>query len=201
VQTICTILLAILLAGCQIQTPSPAPTVPPTTNQAPTTTPQTTSSLEEQDGLPGLPPPSVDEKACFSLRDRHLEICTAYVVNASLAARLPYYKYGRSPIPSRAKVALDRLQSRYSGRAVNSVQSQASAWPADETDVSIPSIRVNKVSVSSDENLATLQTQERWEVKTPDGTVLFRETGANHEITMERLPGLVLHKWVVTGIR
>jgi hypothetical protein len=33
------------------------------------------------------------------------------------------------------------------------------------------------------------------------GRVLFAENNQPHTITMHRVPGVVLHKWVVTDIR
>src|SRR5438105_47447 len=39
---------------------------------------------------------SAPPQACLTLQPRHLEVCTAYVANATLAARYPYYQLGHS---------------------------------------------------------------------------------------------------------
>lgn len=49
-------------------------------------------------------------------------------------------------------------------------------------------------------NTARIATHESWRVSTATGRVLFAETAKRHVVTMRRVPGLVLHKWVVAGL-
>ncbi len=156
--------------------------------------------MEPADDLPESVLSAESGSACLGLSDRRLEVCTAYVFNSSLAARLPYYKYGRSPNSARSKAALDRLESRYSGSALAQIQAQVRGWPVGETNIDVPIVRVESLSVSTDGNQAVLTTRESWEVKRAGETLLFKEQGARHVIKLERVPGLVLHKWVVTEI-
>ena len=139
------------------------------------------------------------ERVCLNVPSRHLEVCTAYVANASLAARYPYYQLGHSTNHTLASAALDRLGSRYTGTAYRSLVQQTAGWPAS-VQVSIPEIHIDSVTVAADDNTAVLHTRETWRVATGE-RVLFAENNQPHTVTMHRVPGVVLHKWVVTDIR
>ena len=136
---------------------------------------------------------------CATLADRRLEVCTAYVANASLGARLPYYKLGRSENAARARLARYRLESRYVGAARIRIERQVSRWPAGARDVDLPRISIVSVSVAGDR--AMLVTRETWRVETPAGRVLFAEARGRHVTTMRKTAGLLLHKWVVIAFR
>lgn len=131
--------------------------------------------------------------------NRHYEVCTAYIANASLAARYPFYQFGSSGNTARRLAATNRLESRYTGQARAELESQVADWPPN-VSARIPNISIRMVTVSSDENSATLVTREGWRVTSSSGAVLFVETDQEHTVHMARVPGLVLHKWVVTDI-
>ncbi len=155
-------------------------------------------------GHPGASPsasrPPTAEKVCLNVPSRHLEVCTAYVANASFAARYPYYQLGRSTNHTVASAALDRLGSRYTDAAYRSLVQQTAGWPTD-VHVSLPDIHIDSVSVAADDSSAVLHTRETWRVVANGGRVLFAENNQPHTITMRHVPGVVLHKWVVTDIR
>ncbi len=135
---------------------------------------------------------------CAGLLDRRLEVCTAYIANATLAARLPYYKFARSDNAAQARLARYRLESRYVGRARAKIVGQVSRWPRGRPNVDLPRVKITSARVS--ENRATLVTKETWKVRASSGRVLFSEKQRRHTITMQRVEGLVLHKWVVAAI-
>jgi hypothetical protein len=137
---------------------------------------------------------------CLTFTARHLEVCTAYVSNSSLAARLPYYRYSNSTNRALVIDVSNRLASRYTGDAFMQIFNQTDGWPSS-VDVSVPRIFVTLVQVTPDQNFATLTTVESWSVRTEQGACLFCETRAPHTVTMQRVPGLILHKWVVTSLR
>jgi hypothetical protein len=143
---------------------------------------------------------SSSERTCLRFDNRQYEVCSAYVFNCSLAARLPYYKFGSSDNAARRSAALNRLESRYRSGALTYITRQVRNWPAT-VDVSVPHISIKTVTVSSDQNRAVLRTRESWNVTTKNGGNLFSETSQPHIIRMQRVPGLVLHKWVVTSIQ
>ena len=134
-------------------------------------------------------------RPCLGLGDRRLEVCTAYVVNATLGARVPYYKVARSGKPARVRLVTYRLESRYVGAALRKIKAQVRAWPKEEVDVDVPDVDI--VSIRVDGNRATLVTRESWEVETEGGRSLFAESDRRHVVQMRRVGGLVLHKWVV----
>ena len=79
------------------------------------------------------------------------------------------------------------------------------AMNAELVDTLIGTVRAadldDAVEVAADDSSAVLRTHETWRVATAGGQVLFAETDHPHTITMRRVPGVVLHKWVVTDIR
>ena len=151
-------------------------------------------------GSPSASRPNSTVHACRNVPSRHLEVCTAYIANASLAARYPYYKFGRSTNHTVASAALDRLGSRYTGVAYRSLVRQTAGWPAS-VHASLPDIHIDSVTVAADDSSAVLHTRETWHVAANGGQVLFAENNQSHTITMRRVPGVVLHKWVVADIR
>lgn len=144
--------------------------------------------------------PASTESPCLSLAARQLEVCTAYYANATIAARLPYYKFARDTNPARARLARYRLESRYVGAARRRLAQQVAAWPRGTPNVSRPDVDVLSIRVAADENSAVLRTRETWLVKTDGGRTLFAETNRTHTVELRRLEGLALHKWVVTKI-
>lgn len=134
---------------------------------------------------------------CLNLQARRLEVCTAYVVNATLGARVPYYKFARSTNPARARAARYRLESRFIGTARQKLERQVATWPRVQIDVDVPRLDVESVAVDRAETTAVVVTRETWLVKTEAGRTLFSESDRRHVIRMRRLEGLVLHKWVV----
>ncbi|HKP18062.1 MAG TPA: hypothetical protein VJT84_06250 [Gaiellaceae bacterium] len=136
---------------------------------------------------------------CSGLLDRRLETCTAYIANASLAARVPYYKLARSTNPAHARLARYRLESRYVGAARLAIERQTGRWPHGTAKVDVPRIAILSVRVTG--NTAVLATRETWHVTSGSGRVLFAQTRKRHTVTMKRVPGVALHKWVVAAIR
>ena len=136
---------------------------------------------------------------CAGLLDRRLEVCTAYISNSTLAARVPYYKFARSANPARARLARYRFESRYVGSARSKIEQQVAGWPRGDADVDLPRISVLAVNVAGDR--ATLVTRETWRVETSAGRALFVEARKRHTVEMRRVAGLALHKWVVFTIR
>lgn len=140
-------------------------------------------------------------KECLHVNQHVYEVCYAYVVNDSAGALWWYYKYAHSPNPARALAARNRLESRYTGQARRLVEGRVAAkWPKkSETEVALP--RITIVSVVSDlvNNQAILVTSETWRVTNKAGKIIYSET-MRHHIRVQRVQGLILHKWVVTLI-
>lgn len=137
--------------------------------------------------------------ACGRLEARRIEVCTAYVANATLASRVPFYTFARDTA-ARARAARFRLESRYTGRARARIEAQVRSWPAGRSDVDVPRVEIVSLSVSADGSSAALVTRETWRVETEAGRVLFAEQKRRHVVGLRRLEGIVLHKWVVTSI-
>jgi hypothetical protein len=188
------------LAGCA----GTQPTAPPSkaTTRPPTTRPQTPPSTLGPTGPSAKDATRTATHSCLQVTRHQYEVCVAYVANASYLARLPFYKFGRSPNADLAHTSRQRLESRYTGAARAQIERQTSTWPASgQVDVFLPSIHIDAVRVAADLSTATLTTHETWLVRTQGGATLFSERNAPHTITLARVPGVVLHKWVVTAIR
>lgn len=142
---------------------------------------------------------SISSHPCTERLDRRSEVCIAYTVNASVGSRLLFYKYGRSLNDARASAALHRLESRYSGQALAYVINQVADWPRGNVNVSAPTITILSVTVTKDQNYATLRTQEDWTVQRSGNDLLSDE--GTFEVHMQRVEGLFLHKWIVTAIQ
>jgi hypothetical protein len=151
-------------------------------------------------GNDSVPLPEITSHPCLSGSTRHFEVCFAYIVNCSYEARLPYYNFGNSDNSSRGNLAAHRLSSRYQSQGLALIRSQVAGWNTAEPDVSLPKISILSVNVSADENTAVVATKETWRVSDAGGHVLFEETNQPHTITMHRVKGIILHKWVVYQI-
>ncbi len=123
-----------------------------------------------------------------------VRVCTAYVANASLVARVSYYKFGRSSSNSSVR---SLLKSRYRGAAFAKLTSQTANWPR-RVKVSLPRIRITSVHLTDDG--ATLNTSESWLVRSRGGKTLFRENRQMHTITMSKVDASIGYKYVVTNI-
>jgi hypothetical protein len=191
--------LALAGAGCASAQQTTTGTGPPTATTEGTRTPPST--------VGGSGPSAVEAaraaaKVCLHADRHQYEVCAAYVANASYLARLPYYKFGHSADADLARTFRERLESRYTAAARSMIERQAAGWPGpSELDVFLPTIRIDSVQVAADLSAARLTTHETWLVRTESGHVLFEERDAAHVISLARVPGLVLHKWVVTAIR
>lgn len=139
--------------------------------------------------------------ACLHYHQHQYEICTAYIANSSLSALLPYYKYVHSPNSARRAAALNRLKSRYYGSARRLIVHRVAGWPRGENHVSLPDISIVTVYSEKDANRATMVTRESWRVTSGSGRVLRSEKKGMHMVSMRRVRGLVVHKWVVTAIQ
>jgi hypothetical protein len=153
----------------------------------------------------GAPPAAASTEACATLADRRLEICTAYVVNATLLARVPFYLASGVENQTLLRLARHRLESRYQGAARAAIEAQVAAWPAGDVDVQAPDVDIDAVTVGPRGRRAVLRTHETWLVKKRDpatgaATVVFQEVNRPHDVVMARVRGIVLHKWVVVGI-
>jgi hypothetical protein len=136
---------------------------------------------------------------CLHYAGHVYEVCTAFVFNCTTAAMLPYFKYAHSPNRARAIAAKYRLESRYIGQARRKLESMVSKWPSGEAHVRLTRLSITSARSSLATNSATLHVKWSWFVFFPNGQ--FRaETNHPHTISMRRVPGLILHKWVVAGI-
>ena len=189
----------LMLAGCA----SVQPTAPPAKRPPPTTR----SRVPPPSTLGPTGPSAKDATrtathSCLHISRHQYEVCVAYVANASYLARLPFYKFGHSGNADLAHTAKQDLESRYTGAARAKIERQTATWPSPgELDVYLPSIHIDSVAVAADLSTATLTTHETWLVRTERGTTLFSERDAPHTIALARVPGLLLHKWIVTRIR
>jgi hypothetical protein len=147
-------------------------------------------------GSGGTAPPH----ACLTVEPRHLEVCTAYVANATVAGRYPYYQLGHSSNRTLADAATSRLRSRYTDQAYQYLVRQTAGWPSS-VKVDLPNIRIDSVTVPADARSAVLRTHESWRVEDDAGRVLFVETNRAHVITLRRVPGVLVDKWVVAAIQ
>jgi len=163
------------------------------------------------------PPPVVNssaaaQSACSQSAQHEYEVCFAYLFNDTLAARVPLYQDSRSLAPgyynnvrescagyNLGQAATCRLLSRYYGAASAFLENQAKTWPA-QVEVSWPQISIDQVTSNLSTNTATISDHETWLVKTEAGQILFAETNQPHTITLSRVQGILLHKWVVTSI-
>jgi hypothetical protein len=137
--------------------------------------------------------------------DRRLEVCTAYVVNSTLLARVPFYISSGVENSALVRLARYRFESRYEGAARAAIEAQVAAWPVGDVDVATPKVSIDSVAVGTRGLRAMLRTRETWLVKKRDPatgalTTVFQEVGKPHELVMARVRGLLLHKWVVVSI-
>jgi hypothetical protein len=161
------------------------------------------TGCEDTAGRPGGGPSasgaSAPPHACLTVEARHLEVCTAYVANATVAARYPYYQLSHSTNRTLADAATSRLRSRYTDQAYQFLVRQTAGWPSD-VKVDLPSVRIDSVTVAADGHSAVLRTHESWRVEDDAGRVLFVETNRAHVITLRQVPGVVVDKWVVVAV-
>jgi hypothetical protein len=152
----------------------------------------------------GAPAPAAGSP-CAGVSDRRLEVCTAYVVNATLLARVPFYGASGVQNPALVRLARYRLESRYQGAARAAIEAQVAGWPAGDVDIERPRISIQSVTVGPRALRAVLRTRESWLVQKRDEatgatTTVFQEAAAPHDVVMARVRGLLLHKWVVVSI-
>ena len=153
----------------------------------------------------GAPAPAAASSPCASISDRRLEVCTAYVVNATYLARVPFYIASGLENPALVRLARYRLESRYEGAARAAIEAQVASWPPGDVDVERPRISIDSVTVGPRAKRAVLHTRETWLVQKRDEatgamTTVFQETDTPHDIVMARVRGLILHKWVVVSV-
>ncbi len=177
-----------------ITLPTAPVTVPPL--PVPTTLPSVEATDLPNDVVPDLS----QSPECAKLADQEARICYAYIVNASLGARLSFYKFGSSSNPTVAQEAKERLQKRYDKDARRLVEGQARSFPED-VNVDAPSVRIESVKADLARDTATLRTVESWLVKDKTGKVLFEEKDQPHTVTLSRTQSFVLRRWVVTQIK
>ena len=139
------------------------------------------------------------------MSDRRLEVCTAYVVNATLLARVPFYISSGIENSALVRLARYRLESRYEGAARATIEAQVGSWPAGDVDVETPKVSIESVTVGPRALRAMLRTRETWVVRKRDpatgaSTTVFQEADTPHDVVMARVRGLILHKWVVVSI-
>jgi hypothetical protein len=151
------------------------------------------------------PAPASAGGACASLSDRRLEVCTAYVVNATLLARVPFYLSSGVENTALLRLARFRFESRYEGSARAAIEAQVANWPVGDVDVATPKVSIDSVAVGTRGLRAVLRTRETWLVKKRDPatgalTTVFQEVVTPHNVVMARVRGLLLHKWVVASI-
>lgn len=140
-------------------------------------------------------------EVCAHYSGHVYEVCTAYIVNASLEVLVPYYKEVRSPSAATRQFVDYRLGQRYTGQAKTLIENRVKDWPAGSHEVAVPDIKILSVQSSLTTNTATLHTVETWKVTTQNGKVIYQESGTHHTVTMKRVPSYLLHKWVVSDLR
>src|SRR5437763_7608353 len=94
----------------------------------------------------GAPTPAYGENGCASLSDRRLEVCTAYIVNSTLLARLPFYVASGIENPAILRLARYRLESRYEGAARAAIEAQVASWPVGDVDLDTPDVDIESVA-------------------------------------------------------
>jgi hypothetical protein len=215
-------------APSQQRVPTPAVSSSAAQSTATTTpvlSPATTEAMPTPSSVSvaPAPPPSTAElplvnssasaqSVCAEVDQHQYEVCFAYLFNDTLLSRVPFYKSSRSQDPGFYEATREgcvghtlgsavtcRLWSRYYGSARTMLQQQTANWPK-HVDVAPPHVTIDAVESNLATNSATIQTHENWQV-TANENVLFAENNQPHTITLERVSGLVLHKWVVTSIR
>lgn len=137
---------------------------------------------------------------CLQYKGHTYEVCFAFAVNCTAGAMLPYFKYGRSANAAISRTARNRLESRYTDRARQKLETMVNSWPPGDKEVSLSQLRIISAKSSLVSNTATLVIRWSWGVFHANSE-FSGEINARHTITMHRVPGLVLHKWVVTSIR
>ncbi len=136
---------------------------------------------------------------CLKYQGHVYEVCYAYIVNSSLGALLPYYAYAHSGNLTAGKIVSNHLEKRYVGQARQVVVERVRGLPRGKFEIGLPFIKI--VSVSSDGNNAQLTTEETWQVHDQAGNVVYQENGLRHQVSMQRVPSYVLHKWVVSSLQ
>jgi hypothetical protein len=193
--------MALAVGGCAgaAQQPETTNTGPVTTVSRPSSTPSPTVG---EDGPSFADAARATARSCLHIVHHELEVCSAYVGNASYLARVPFYKLSRSSNADVARVFRQHLEARYQDEARSQIEQQTADWPPpSQLDVYLPTIQIDSITVAANLSTATLRTHETWLVKTESGQTLLTERNQQHTITMEHVPSTVLEKWVVTEIR
>lgn len=132
------------------------------------------------------------------------EVCTAYIANSSELARQGFYQFGNNNVTWLSDAAKHHFETRYWDQARQNIEQAVVSWPKTNdfggNDVS-SSITLTSLSSNLKTDRAVLQTQESWKVTAPDGTVQLNQPMQTVNVTMcrGRLPGHLLHEWVVVG--
>lgn len=170
-------------------TPSPSPPSPKAATTAPS-------------GLLGCKP--YFDTATY--RDHQYEVCTAYVSNSATIALQAFYKYGSHRFSYLSAPARHHFETRYYNEPRSSIERRVDSWPRITSlkgNKVEQDIRVNSVTSSLAADRGLVQTQEQWQVYSPDHTLLYHEPLHTQDITMcrGRLPGHPLHEWVVVSFQ
>lgn len=139
-------------------------------------------------------------RSCDAYTYRHYEACHAYVIDASLEARLPFEIFGRSSSAAWSGFVARQLQTRYRGQALRYLRHQSAAWPTVLAKAAVPTISVNSIRLNDAQDQATLTTHETWRVTSSLGPALLHEANKQHTIIMRRTSGAFHHTWIVTNI-
>lgn len=141
------------------------------------------------------------DNACLQFSNHGYEVCTAYILNASIADLLPYYTFIHSSNVGLSRFVAYRLGSRYTGQAYDAIANRTASWPAGTMTVGVPDIHILSVTANLATNVAQLTTEESWEVRSESGQIVYQEVAVHHTIIMNRTPSYLLHKWVVSAIQ
>lgn len=144
-------------------------------------------------------PPQVCNSDLTNGAKHGYEVFTAYLANSMAEALWPYYKLGRSKNDAWVAAATNRLESRYYDQARAVIEKRVAGWPRGIQKVPVPHVEVTCLNTYLSTDTALLTTTETWKVTTKSGKLLYAEKNQTHHITMHRVPGLILHKWVVTS--
>ena len=142
---------------------------------------------------------------CATITGHLYEACFAYIFNDASWSLQPYYKYVHSN--SAFAFLKNRLELKYRGQALQTIQQRTARWPSGTNTVEGPDITILKGWSSLTCNKAVLITRETWKVLTPTGRVLYQEYNQAHTVVLRRVPderfrvgSHVLHQWVVQAI-
>lgn len=132
------------------------------------------------------------------------EVCTAYVVNSAQIALQGFYKFGNNRASYASDLARHHFETRYWDQPRQNIEQRVDSWPktdslfGNEVESSV-TVLVVSADLTADRGL--VQTEENWQVTSPNGATLYNQSAQVQDTTLcrGRLPGHLLHEWVVVS--